>query len=228
MEQLTNGFTLHIPQGCFPLSTDSMLLSDFVRPGKNSRVLDLGAGCGTLGLLLCAKDPGCKVTGIELEETAHLAAVENIRRNALAHRMESICGDLRDLPQELAGKYSICVSNPPYFTGGPASVATPTARRTDTCNTDQLFHAAAAGLKYGGDFYLVHRPESLAELCAAASRHGMEPKVLRIIRHTLGGPVTLILLKCRKGGKPGLAWEERTMHDGQGAPTDYFREIYHL
>ena len=228
MEQLTNGFTLHIPQGCFPLSTDSMLLSDFVRPGKNSRILDLGAGCGTLGLLLCAKDPGCKVTGIELEETAHLAAVENIRRNALAHRMESICGDLRDLPQELAGKYSICVSNPPYFTGGPASVATPTARRTDTCTTDQLFHAAAAGLKYGGDSYLVHRPESLAELCAAASRHGLEPKVLRIIRHRLGGPVTLILLKCRKGGKPGLAWEERAMHDGQGAPTDYFREIYHL
>ena len=105
MEQLANGFTLHIPQGCFPLSTDSMLLSDFVRPRKNSRILDLGAGCGTLGLLLCAKDPGCKVTGIELEETAHLAAVENIRRNALAHRMESICGDLRDLPQELAGKY---------------------------------------------------------------------------------------------------------------------------
>ena len=55
METLLNGFTLDIPQGCFPLSTDSMVLSWFARLPKNARVLDLGSGCGTLGLLLCAR-----------------------------------------------------------------------------------------------------------------------------------------------------------------------------
>ena len=41
MEQLPNGFTLNLPEGAFPLSTDSMVLSHFVRLPKNARVLDL-------------------------------------------------------------------------------------------------------------------------------------------------------------------------------------------
>ena len=81
MEYLPNGFTLEIPAGAFPLSTDSMVLSHFVKLPRNARALDLGSGCGTLGLLLCAKEDSCTVTGMELEETAHLAALENIRRN---------------------------------------------------------------------------------------------------------------------------------------------------
>ena len=65
MEQLPNGFTLNLPEGAFPLSTDSMVLSHFVRLPKNARVLDLGSGCGTLGLLLCAVNESCRVTGVE-------------------------------------------------------------------------------------------------------------------------------------------------------------------
>ena len=101
METLLNGFTLDIPRGCFPLSTDSMVLSWFAKLPKNARVLDLGSGCGTLGLLLCARDENCHVTGLELTREAHLAAQENIRRNNLDRRMESICGDLRQVPSLL-------------------------------------------------------------------------------------------------------------------------------
>ena len=128
METLLNGFTLDIPQGCFPLSTDSMVLSWFTRLPKNARVLDLGSGCGTLGLLLCARDASCHVTGLELTQQAHLAAQENIQRNGLGHRMESICADLRQVPSLLpAGSFSTVVSNPPYFSGGPAAQRTPVA-----------------------------------------------------------------------------------------------------
>ena len=52
MELLPNGLTLNLAEGEFPLSTDSMVLSGFVKLPKNARVLDLGSGCGTLGLLL--------------------------------------------------------------------------------------------------------------------------------------------------------------------------------
>ena len=81
MEELFNGFTLEICAGGFPLSTDSMALSGFAKLPKNARVLDLGSGCGTLGLLLCAKDGSCQVTGLELDESAHNMALQNLRRN---------------------------------------------------------------------------------------------------------------------------------------------------
>ena len=116
MENLPNGLTLSLCDGAFPLSTDSMVLSHFVRLPKNARVLDLGSGCGTLGLLLCSKDSHCHVTGVELDEHAHLEALENIRRNQLEVRMNSLCADLRSVSEQFSpGSFSCCISNPPYF-----------------------------------------------------------------------------------------------------------------
>ncbi len=229
MEYLQNGFELNIAPGAFPLSTDSILLADFARLPKQARILDLGAGCGTLGLLLCAKDASCTVTGIELNETAHTAAVENITRNALQDRLFSICGDLRSIPSQFpSGSFHCCVSNPPYFTGGPASKTAPEARRDDNCTISELFASAAWALRYGGDFYLVHKPERLAEICACAVNAGLEPKRLRLVRHDASSNVSLILLQCRKGGKPGLIWEELCLHNPDGTPTDEYKKIYHL
>ncbi|MBQ6839926.1 MAG: methyltransferase [Oscillospiraceae bacterium] len=229
MEQLHNGFTLEICEGGFPLSTDSIALSGFVKLPKNAAVLDLGSGCGSLGLLLCASYQDCSVTGIELDEAAHQTALKNICANAIESRLNSICADLNDLHTLVKpGSFHCCVSNPPYFTSGPQSKSLPTARREDTCSTDALFAAAAWALKYGGDFFLVHRPERLGELCAQGSKYKLEAKRLCLLRHRTDGPVSLILLQFRKGGNPGLSWEEESLFDAQGAPTPYYRKLYHF
>ena len=229
MEYLPNGLTLNLPQGTFPLSTDSMLLAHFATLPRNAKVLDLGAGAGTLGLLLCAKDPGCQVTGIEITESGHEAATQNIARNGLDSRLTSICTDVRRVPSEFApGSFHCCISNPPYFSGGPASQATPLARREDCCTPEDLLKSAAWALRYGGDFFLVHKPERLAQLIACAAPHKLEAKRLTLIRHKEGGSITLILLQFRKGGKPGLMMDEHSLFDSQGNPTDYYREVYHI
>ena len=229
MELLQNGITLDTPVGTFPLSTDSILLSDFVKLPKNANVLDLGAGCATLAMLLCAKDLTCQVTGIEIDSASHNAAIDNIDRNGLSGRVSSICADLRTLPEWMKpGSFSCCVSNPPYFSGGPASRENPQARRNDTCTTAELFHAAAWALKYGGTFYLVHKPESLAELCACAVSAGLEPKRLQLVRHAPTKEVSLVLLACKKGGKTGLKWEERCLYNADGTPTEFYRDLYHI
>ena len=228
MEILANGYKLQLSPGAFPLSTDSMALADFIRLPKDARVLDLGSGCGTLGLLLCAKDPGCTVSGIELDETAHLAALENARLNGLQTRLYSLCADLRSMPaQILPGSFHCCVSNPPYFSGGKASKRNPLARRDDCCSLEQLFAAAARALRYGGDFFLVHKPDRLASVCHHACAAGLEPKVLRLVRHRHDTAPGIFLLQCRKGGKPGLKLEEITLFYADGTPTDDYRRIYH-
>ena len=229
MEQLHNGYTLELCRGAFPLSTDSIALASFVRLPKNASVLDLGSGCGTLGLLLCADDPSCCVTGIELDQSAHITALENIRRNQLQGRLKSICADLTTLSEFITpGSFSCCVSNPPYFTAGPASDSVPMARREDRCSMQQLFEAAAWAVKFGGDFFLVHRPERLGEIFAWASRFNMEPKRLCLLRHKPDSPVSLVLVQCRKGAKPGLLWEELCLYQADGSISQDYRKLYHL
>ena len=229
MEFLPNGYTLEATEGSFPLSTDSMVLGHWAHLPKNAAVLDFGSGCGTLGLLLCSKDSRCHVTGLEIDETAHRSAEENIRRNALQDRMVSICADLKSVSDRFSpGSFSVCISNPPYFSGGPASASLTAARREDTCAPEDLFRAAGYALKFGGDFFLVHRPERLAELIAKGAAHQLEAKKLCLLRHRETGPITLVLLAFRKGGKPGLTIEEQALFDVSGNPTRFYRQVYHL
>lgn len=229
MEYLHNGYVLELSPGAFPLSTDSIALADFVRISKQADVLDLGSGCGTLGLLLCANHPTCRVTGIELDNDAHAMALKNAQVNQLEDRLTSICADIRSISSYIkAGSFSCCISNPPYFSGGPKSRSVPIARRDDLCSMEELMAAAAWALRFGGDFYLIHRPERLAELCACAAKHNLEPKRLRLLRHRQNDPVSLVMVQCRKGGKPGLIWEEVFLYDAAGVPSDDYRRLYHI
>lgn len=229
METLHNGFTLELCPGAFPLSTDSIALSGFVRLPKQAKVLDLGSGCGTLGLLLCAKDDGCSVVGVEISKDAHITALRNAENNKIASRLTSICADLRAIPSEASiCNFHCCVSNPPYFAAGPESKENSLARHEATCAPEDLFRVAARALRFGGDFFLVHKPERLAELCACAVTHDLIPKRLQLLRHKETDPVCLILLQCRKGAKHGLIIEEEYLHNADGTPSDYYRRLYHI
>lgn len=229
MEKLHNGYTLALCDGAFPLSTDSVALAGFAKLPRNAKVLDLGSGCGTLGLLLCAKDPTCQVTGIELDENAHETALSNADRNHIPERLTSICGDIKNISSTAeGGRFHCCISNPPYFSSGPQSKTVPIARRDDFCSMDDLMSAAAWALKYGGDFFLVHRPERLSELFVTAAKYSLEPKRLQLLRHKNNGPISLVLIQCRKGGKPGLIIEEESLYNPDGSYTDYYRALYHI
>jgi tRNA1(Val) A37 N6-methylase TrmN6 len=229
METLSNGFTLSVSEGAFPLSTDSIALGGFAELKKDARVLDLGSGCGTLGLLLCAKYDTCRVTGIELDPEAHEMALYNAEANGISARLTSICADVKTLSNEIApGSFDCCVSNPPYFSGGPASGRTPLARREDCCTPADLFTAAAKALKYGGDFFLVHKPERLAELIARGSERHLKAKRLLLLRHKQDGPIALLCLQFRKGGKPGLLIEEYCLFGTNDEPTAFYQSVYHI
>ena len=229
MEYLHNGYTLELCPGAFPLSTDSIALGGFVKLPRQAKVLDLGSGCGTLGLMLCANDPGCTVIGMEVDENVHNTALHNIQANALTSRLSSICADLRHIHTILTpGSFDCCVSNPPYFTAGPTSKLHPAARHETLCTLDDLFAAAAWAVRFGGDFFLVHKPERLAQLCACAANHKLEPKRLLLLRHRERDPISLVLLQCRKGAKPGLIIEEESLQTAGGEPSDYYRRLYHI
>lgn len=232
METLCGRLTFLSGPGSFPLSTDTMVLGDFVKLPGSARVADLGSGSAPLGLLLCARYPDCTVTGIELQRAAHMAALENIARNHLADRLQSIPADLRQVRTLLpAASFHCVVSNPPYFTAGASSAAPagPQARKELCCTLLDVYQAAAWLLRFGGDFFLVQKPERLTDLLAFGRQTGLEPKQLRFVRHKPHSPQSLVLLRCRRGGKPGLTLlPDLILHHPDGSPTPDYGRVYHL
>ena len=226
METLWNNITLE--QGSFPLGTDSVLLADFFTLLPGMKIADLGSGCGTLGLLACARNEKCRVTGVELDPEAHELALHNIRANHLEERMESIPGDVREIRSLLpAGSFDCVVSNPPYFPVGSGKIASP-ARSEVFLNLAQVCEAAAWLLPAGGRFALVHRPERLCDIFCALRENGMEPKRIQFVRHRAVSPVCLVLIEARRGGKPGLSYEpDLAEFNEDGTETEMYRAAYH-
>ncbi len=225
LESLWNGIVLK--HGPFPLGTDSVLLSHFLTLPPRARVADLGAGCGTIGLLLCARDNSCTVTGVELDETAWQLAQENIAANGL-DRLSVLQADVRKIQDLLpAGSFDCVVSNPPYFPVGSGKAAN--AYRSElTLTLSQLCEAAAWLLPSGGRFALVHRPERLCDLVWELRSHGMEPKRIQFVRHTAASPVCLVLIEARRGGRPGLSYlPDLIEFNPDGTETEAYRTAYH-
>lgn len=224
-ETLWNGVVLK--RGPFPLGTDSVLLSHFMTLRTGSRVADLGAGCGTLGLLLGARDPSCDITGVELDDAAYAMGLENSALNPQV-TLKLLQGDVRQIRQLLpVGSFDCVVSNPPYFPVGSGKAAN--AYRSElTLNLSQLVEAAAWLLPTGGNFALVHRPERLCDIFWEMRKNGIEPKRIQFVRHKADAPVCMVLVEGRRGGKPGLTYlPDFIEFHPDGSETEAYRAAYH-
>ena len=232
MEEVLFGrIRMTIPDAQFRVSTDSMVLADFCRDA-GGRGLDLGCGCGTLGLLLLGSGAAGSVCGIEIQPEAARQAEENARRNGLADRFSVVCGDLRQAHAQIpAGSFDFAVSNPPYYPPGSGRLrkedSLSLARSELCCPLDALCAAAARALRWGRRLYLVHKPERLADLCCALRARGLEPKRLRLVCRRAGDAPSLLLLEARRGGRPGLdIAAPLCLEDGTGRPTAELDNAY--
>lgn len=229
-ETLWNGITMLQPDSGFRLGTDSVLLAQFLTLPPAARVMDLGSGCGTLGLLLCARDPSCSVCGLELQPEAHALALQNIRRNGLERRLSTCLGDVRQFRELPHAAFDCVISNPPYFPVGSGKVSTDAAlaRSEQTLPLETLCRAAAWLLPTGGRFALVHRPERLCDLFCTLRESGLEPKRVRFVRHRADRPVCLVLVEARRGAKPALQLEPDFIEfEPDGTESAAYRAAYH-
>lgn len=217
----------------FKLGTDTVLLADFVKLSGTKRGIDLGCASGALGLLLLTRLEKLHMTGLEIVPEAAELARMNMAENQFEGRSEIICGDIREHRSLFrTGSFDLVVSNPPYFPV-ERGFQSPDAGRAGArgealCSMENICAAAGFLLKTGGTFCLVHKPERMAELFSTMSRHGLEPKRLRMVCHKAGSAPNLILVEGRRGGKPGLKVEPSLIiRNPDDSETEEIKAIYH-
>jgi tRNA1(Val) A37 N6-methylase TrmN6 len=131
------------------------------------RLLDLGCGTGSVGLLALWRLPSATLLGVEIQAVSAALARRTVAFNGLEQRVEIREGDLR-VPTIVEGTYDLITGSPPYLPAGRA-VTSPNPQRAgarielhgdvyDYCRT------AAAHLDRDGRFVFCHaaadpRPE---------------------------------------------------------------------
>ena len=218
--------------GGFPLSTDSVLLANFVSAANPKNIIDLGCGAGVLSVLLALRYPKARLTGLEIQPQSAKLSRMSLDANG-CENARVVEGDLRGYKSLFtAGEYDLVVSNPPYFPvkGGYSAPdeARRIAREEICCTLADVCSAAAWLCKWGGAFYLVHRPERLSEICCAATAAGLEPKRLRMVQYKQDSAPNLVLMEFRRGAKPGMAVEKPLiLANADGSDTDEICQMYH-
>jgi tRNA1Val (adenine37-N6)-methyltransferase len=228
---LGGALTLVQPRHGYRFSIDSLLLADFARVRARDRVLDLGAGCGVVAVVIAARARPRKVVALEIQPAlAALAA-----RNAAFNRLDSIRvihGDLR--ARRIAGlspaSFDVVVANPPYRalgTGRESPHAGRRAARAETAATLAQFVAAAK--RYCANdakTAFVFDATRSAELLAGLSAHSLEPKRIRFVHPVATARASSILVEARKGGgRETLVEPPLILYDQPGVYSDEAREL---
>lgn len=189
----------------YRFSIDAVLLAHFTAPRRQDQVLDLGAGCGVVSLILAYRHPAIALTCLEIQDSLAELISHNIARNDLADRMRLVLGDLRCIEKLLpVGVFDLVVCNPPYYGLGRGHQnpqdEQAVARHELKASLPDIVQAAAFALRTKGRLVMVYPAARGAALLASLRQRGLEPKRLQAVYPFPGADASLLLVEALKGG----------------------------
>lgn len=213
------------PKRGYRFSVEAILLGRFARAGTRDRVLELGAGCGVVSIMIAALARPREVVALEIQ--SHLA--EMISRNAALNDLKSvqtICADLRS--RKIAAlepaSFDLVVANPPYraiATGreNPES-GRRIARGESTATVTDFVTAARHYGRRGARVTFIFTARRCAELISVMRSKKLEPKRIRFVHPTIDTPASVVMIETRVDGGIELTVEPPLiLYDAPGIYT---------
>lgn len=210
------------PEGGYRFSLDSLLLACYAKPGRRHVGVDLGCGCGVIGLAMLLRQPDLTITGVEKNIDSVKAASLNCKELHLIDSFSVQQGDVAEWRPEKVVDF--VVSNPPYRQLGRGRVSQGEGRKAARFEGEADFYSfarcAAIALKTKGKFAFVHLPERLPELMDGLRRAKLAPKRMRMVHGRANETARMVLMEAVKAGGQGLKVEPPLiLHEGSGKST---------
>lgn len=224
-----NGYRIIQKKSGFCFGMDAVLLSGFARVREGGAALDLGTGTGIIPILLEAKTEGKYFAGLEIQEEFAEMAARSVRLNGLEGRVEIVRGDLREASRIFGrASFDVVTSNPPYMNDSHGlknpELPKAIARHEVLCTLEDVCREAAALLKPGGSFFMVHRPHRLAEIISTLKAYKLEPKRMKLVHPFVDRDANMVLLEAVRGGRSMMKVEAPVIVYRE--PGVYSEEIY--
>jgi tRNA1Val (adenine37-N6)-methyltransferase len=212
-------------------STDDLLTAWYAAEhvARRDRLLDLGSGVGSVGLLVLWRTPGATLTAIEAQEVSFALLEKNIAMNGLSSRVRAIHGDLREV--RLAGEsFDLVTGSPPYFdvSAGvvPADPQKAHARFELRGDVRDYCAAAVDAMVEGGRFVFCFPWPQRARAEAACAGAGLSIERSRDVIPRIGvAPLFTLFVCCRRAESADAPVIEppHVVRDASGEPTEQHR-----
>lgn len=212
------------PRNGFRAGLDSVLLGASVDRGS-ARLLDLGAGVGTAGLVALTLNHALVATLAERDPAMVALAAENVEANGLTLRAHVSQVDVTapGLERVEAGLrpdfFTSVIANPPFF--DPARGTAPSAERSAARHMspetlDLWIRTAASTATPGGEIIFIYPAEGLPALLASFSSRFGGVAVLPLVPRE-GEAASRVLIRGIKGSRaPTKLLSSRILHEADG------------
>jgi tRNA1Val (adenine37-N6)-methyltransferase len=191
----------------YRFSIDAILLAQFATIKPRDVVVDLGAGCGIISLLLLLEKPVGYVIALEIQKHLVDQAVRNGALNGFMDRMGVLLGDLRQVPlgRSIA---DVVVCNPPYRRPGSGRVnpdfERAIARHEIMASLNDILSAANSVLKPKGRVAVIYPAGRLVDLIVRMRAFDFEPKRMQVVYPSMEEESKLVLVEGSRAGKGGV------------------------
>lgn len=193
------------PRHGYRYSLDPLLLARFCREVKaGGNIVDLGAGCGIIALVLARINPSATVVAVENNPEMAELLNRNIQHNDLAKRASVLTEDVINLRKALPdSSFDLVVSNPPFRTPTSGKVSPKSgrdaARHETTAGLADFLSAAKFLVKPSGRICFIHLPSRLTEFMALATEMKLSVLRLRMIHNNASSPASMFMVELAKG-----------------------------
>lgn len=197
----------------YRFSIDPVLLAHFCTVKKKDHIVDLGAGCGVIGLIILHRQPQVCLVSFELQEKLYALIQRNREANGFAERMRCVHGSVLNIKTHLLPEtVDLVVCNPPYgiLTTGRVNLGAEQclARHEVSATLADFIKAAVFVVKNKGRAAFILPSTRLAELLALMVSCKLEPKTMRLVYSYPGCGAKLVLVEGVKNGGQGLVVQE--------------------
>ncbi len=192
---------LYQPSSGYCYNSDSIFLYDFISSFKpKGRVLDVGAGCGVVGLLVAKENEKVELEAVEKQELFVEYATINARVNKIPYKIHK--SDFLELDEEL--KYDYIISNPPFYHDGVTKSENEmlfNARYNSNLPLEKFFKKVSRVLKPNSHFIFCYDASQFGLICEELSRVKMRAVDVQFIYPKIDRVASLVMIHARNGSK---------------------------
>ena len=224
-------------------NSDSLFLWDFARKNcsfkASQSLLDVGCGCGILGLLL-ARDFNCALSCIDIQpQNCELAQI-NAKANDI--KASIICADFfKDWESgnsvgNSAGNFRIpslnferIICNPPFydFGGENKNAHKNTSRNASSFDISAFASKCSKLLAPKGELVLCYDVRLVDRLLQALLQAGLKPIKLAFLHSKPSKPANVVLVVAKKGAKsPLCVFGSLFACNESGTHSDFAKEVF--
>jgi tRNA1(Val) A37 N6-methylase TrmN6 len=217
---------LYQPESGYCYNSDSIFLYDFINSfHPKGKVLDVGAGCGVVGLLVARDNTKVELEAVEKQAAFRHYAKTNAAVNKIAYKLYEC--DFLDL--DVQTKYDYIISNPPFYPSGVQKSQDEMlfhARYNVNLPLADFFKKVSQLLKPKSHFIFCYDPTAFGDICTELDRVKMKIVDVQFVHPKLDRTAALVMIHVRNGSKSMMkVWAPFISFEGN-EPSQKVKEIY--